>query len=114
MGLGAALSPRCGLIPRGTRRRYVGRGEEMGTSSLHFTMECRSRRARSLLHSLAGDGGYDLDGVPAIGRWLRRVTAPDHIQIATTSAYREAGPDRLKGFLSVPSNAEGLVIFAHG
>jgi hypothetical protein len=41
MGLGAALSPRFGLIPRGTRRRYGGRAAtEMGTSSLHLTMEC--------------------------------------------------------------------------
>ena len=31
---------------------------------------------------MAEDGGYDLTGLPAIGRWLQRVSAlPDHIPI---------------------------------
>jgi hypothetical protein len=59
-------------------------GEDIETSSLHLTMECLAPAGLALRCShKVGDGGYDLDGFPAIGRRLRRVTARDHIQIAT-------------------------------
>ena len=74
---------------------WAGR-EEMRSSSLYLTMECLDPAGLALRCThMAGDGRYDLDGFPAIGRSLRRVTAPDHIQIATTSAYCEPGQDRL-------------------
>jgi hypothetical protein len=95
MGLGAALSPPVRANPERDQKTLWGAATEMGTSSLHLTMECLdlpgSLFAARIWPAMAGTTSTvfsrSADGCGA--------SPPPTTSKATTSAYREPGPDRL-------------------